>query len=286
MAENINENTGDSVSASKSATQPTLFLSHGGGPCFFMDWSLMGEPANTWDKTAAWLKSIASSLPEKPKAIIVISGHWEESEFTVATSPKPSMFYDYYGFPQHTYELQYPAPGSQILAQKIVHLLKQAGITVQTDPRRGFDHGVFIPLLVAFPDADIPVVPISLKSGLDPAEHLAMGKALKSLREEGVLIIGSGMSYHNMGAFRTPYALQPSTLFDTYLTDTVSQDDKDSRFDGLEKWSEGPAARNAHPREEHLIPLMVAAGAGDDDKGECVFSDVVMKAKISAYKFG
>lgn len=269
-----------------AALQPTLFIPHGGGPCFFMDWSLMGEPANTWDKMAAWLKSLASTLPERPTAIVVISGHWEESEFTVATSPAPQMIYDYTGFPKHTYDLQYPAPGSAAIAARIVELLTGAGIPVRTDANRGFDHGVFIPFLLAFPDADIPVVPLSIKSSLDPAEHIAAGKALKALRAEGVLIVASGMSYHNMRAFRTRAAIAPSAAFDSWLTQSLAQSDNDARFGALSDWSHGDAARNAHPREEHLLPLMVAAGAGDDDAGERIFSDVVMQATVSAFRFG
>lgn len=274
------------MSTASDTPQPTLFIPHGGGPCFFMDWSLMGEPANTWDKTAAWLKGLAATLPARPKAIVVISGHWEEREFTVASVEKPTMIYDYTGFPKHTYELQYPAPGSTELATRIVDLLTKAGLTARKDTSRGFDHGVFIPFLLAFPEADIPVVPLSLKTGLDPAEHIAAGKALQSLRDEGVLIIGSGMSYHNMHAFRTPGATAPSAAFDQWLTDAIESDDIDKRMKSLTRWSEGTAARNAHPREEHLLPLMVAAGAAGGASAERIFSDVVMKATISAFQFG
>ncbi|MFD1952599.1 DODA-type extradiol aromatic ring-opening family dioxygenase [Sphingomonas arantia] len=266
--------------------QPTLFIPHGGGPCFFMDWSVMGGPADTWDKMAAWLKSLASTLPERPKAIVVVSGHWEEREFTVASVPAPKMIYDYNGFPPHTYELQYPAPGSAAVAARIVELLTDAGIPARTDTTRGFDHGVFIPFLLAFPDADIPVVPLSIKTDLDPADHIAAGRALKALRAEGVLIVASGMSYHNMRAFRTPAATAPSAAFDGWLTSSLAQPDTDARLDALAHWSQGPAARNAHPREEHLLPLMIAAGAGDEDAGTRVFSDVVMEATVSAYRFG
>lgn len=276
----------DSAHPLTTATQPTLFIPHGGGPCFFMDWSLMGEPANTWDKTADWLKNLAATLPERPKAIIVISGHWEEAVFTAATASQPEMIFDYYGFPEHTYELSYPAPGSTELANRIVQLLTEAGISAKTDAKRGFDHGVFIPFLLAFPDADIPVVPLSLKRNLDPAEHMAAGKALKSLRDEGVLIVGSGMSYHNMHAFRTPSATAPSKAFDDWLTASLTQNDPAVRTDALNRWAEGPAARNAHPREEHLLPLMIVAGAGDEDKGARIFSDVVMQATVSAFRFG
>ncbi|MFT4089961.1 MAG: class III extradiol ring-cleavage dioxygenase [Asticcacaulis sp.] len=270
------------TTSEKIARQPSLFIPHGGGPCFFMDWRLMGEPADTWDKTAEWLKNLAKSLPEKPKAIVVISGHWEEKAFTVSTAPKPQMIYDYYGFPPHTYELKYPAANSLPVAERIVALLTEAGLPARTDATRGFDHGVFIPFLLAFPDADIPVVPLSLKTDLSPEDHLAAGEALSALRDEGVLIIGSGMSYHNMHAFRTPSATAPSLQFDDWLTESL-ESDTETRWERLSRWYDGPAARNAHPREEHLLPLMVAAGAGD--KGKRIFSDVVMQATISAYRF-
>ena len=267
------------------AKLPTFYIPHGGGPCFFMDWTLMGRPADEWDRTAAWLKGLADSLPERPKAIVVISGHWEESAFTAGSGPAPELIYDYTGFPAHTYELKYPAPGAPALAQRIVDLLTAAGLPARTDPARGFDHGVFIPFLLIYPDADIPVVPLSLKAGLDPAEHLAAGAALAALREEGVLIVGSGMSYHNMGAFRTPAATAPSEAFDRWLTADLEAPPA-QRTEGLKDWSEAPAARNAHPREEHLLPLMIAAGAAGEDAGHRVFSDEVMAARISGYRFG
>lgn len=272
------------MSDAAAATQPTLFIPHGGGPCFFMDWSLMGGPADTWNKTAEWLRSLAQSLPERPKAILVVSGHWEEPDFTVASVPSPALIYDYSGFPPHTYQLRYPAPGSPALAARVIELLEDAGIPARANGTRGFDHGIFIPFLLSFPDGDIPVVPMSLKTSLDPADHLAAGRALAPLRDEGVLIVGSGMSYHNMHAFRTPAATAPSALFDRWLTEAVEQPDR--RAERLANWSEGPAARNAHPREEHLLPLMVAVGAGGDAPGVRIFSDVVMQATISAFRFG
>lgn len=269
-----------------SATQmPTYFIPHGGGPCFFMDWSVMGGPADTWDKTEAWLRALVSTLPEKPKGIVVISGHWEESAFTASTAVEPGMIYDYYGFPPHTYELKYPAPGSPALAERVVELLKGAGLPARKDPARGFDHGVFVPFLLIDPDATIPVVPLSLKADLDPAEHIAAGKALEPLRQEGVLIVGSGMSYHNMRGFRTPAATRPSAVFDQWLTGAVEAAPAE-RETLLSHWDEAPAGRLSHPREEHLLPLMVAAGAGGASAGHKVFGDNVMMADISAYRFG
>ena len=246
----------------------------------------MGGPADTWKATETWLRGLAESLSRRPKAIVVVSGHWEESTFTASTATAPSMIYDYTGFPPHTYQLKYPAPGDSRLAERIVELLKAAGLPARTDPSRGFDHGIFIPFLLVFPDADIPVVPLSLKGDLDPAEHLAAGRALRALRDEGVLIVGSGMSYHNMRAFSTPAATAPSEAFDRWLTAAVSDEDLEHRWQSLAHWDQAPAARNAHPREEHLLPLMVAAGAAADDKGEQVFSDVAMMARLSGYRFG
>lgn len=270
-----------------NTTMPSYFIPHGGGPCFFMDWSITGDPADTWNTTADWLRHLSEQLPARPKAILAISGHWEEPAFTAASVAAPSLIYDYTGFPPHTYQLQYPAPGAPALAQRVVELLTAAGLPARTDPSRGFDHGIFVPFLLLFPDADIPIVPLSLQRDLDPAQHLAAGRALRRLRDEGVLIIGSGMSYHNMHAFRTPAAAEQSEIFDRWLTATLSDRDLQNRWNNLAQWSKAPAARHAHPREEHLLPLMVAAGAAADVSGARVFSDKVMRgARISGYRFG
>ena len=133
---------------------PTLFIPHGGGPCFFMDW----DPPHTWDRMATFLRGLQASLPEKPKAALVISGHWEEAQVTVQTGAKPPLLFDYYGFPAHTYQLSFPAPGSPDLADRVADLLGLAGFSVRGDAARGYDHGVFIPLKVVFPEADVPAV--------------------------------------------------------------------------------------------------------------------------------
>jgi aromatic ring-opening dioxygenase catalytic subunit (LigB family) len=267
-------------------TQPTLFIPHGGGPCFFMEWTL--GPADTWDKTEAYLRDLIATLPQRPDAILVITAHWEEPEFTVSVAPEPQMLFDYYGFPAHTYELSFPAKGSAPLSRRVVELLTAAGIPVRTDAKRGYDHGVFIPLLVAMPNTDIPVVTMSVKTNLDPEDHLALGKALAPLRDENVLIIGSGMSFHNMRMFNKPLATLASEIFDAFLTDLVCKHRPPERWNGLKDWARGPKARDAHPptAEEHLLPLMVAAGAAGDDPGRRDFSDIVMDARISAYRFG
>jgi aromatic ring-opening dioxygenase catalytic subunit (LigB family) len=262
-------------------TQPTVFLPHGAGPCFFMDWTR--GPADTWDKTAAWLKGLVADLPEQPKAILVVSGHWEEPQFTVGSSPQPPMLFDYYGFPEETYRLRFDAPGSPALAARVRELLAGAGFPTAEDAERGYDHGVFVPLLLATPDADIPVVQLSLRGDLDPQAHLAAGQALRPLRDEGVLIVGSGMSWHNMRGF-SPAFTGKSEAFDAWLTQAVA--DPARRNAALAQWDQAPFAREAHPREEHLAPLFVAAGAASGEPGRHVFSDHAMDVALSAYAFG
>ncbi len=262
--------------------QPAIFLPHGGGPCFFMDWTW--GPADTWHATQRFLESIASTLPAHPKALLVISGHWEEPAFTAGSAAAPQLIYDYSGFPAHTYQLTWPAPGNPSLAARVADLLRDAGLPAATDPNRGYDHGVFVPLKVAFPQAEIPVVTLSLAHSLDPALHIAAGRALAPLRDESVLIIASGMSFHNLRAYLHPETVDRARAFDTWLTSAV-ESPVTERDALLAKWREAPFAAFAHPREEHLIPLMVAAGAGGDAPGKRIFTDEPMGAKISAYRF-
>jgi aromatic ring-opening dioxygenase catalytic subunit (LigB family) len=264
------------------ARQPSLFIPHGGGPCFFMQWT-MGPP-ETWEKTRAFLESIRFSLPETPRALLVISGHWEEDVPTASAAQSPELIYDYSGFPPETYKLTWPAPGSPELAGRVQQLLEQRGLPARLSATRGYDHGVFVPLKVAFPEANIPVVTLSLASSLDPALHLAVGSALAPLRNQGVLVIGSGMSFHNLRAFFTGGARERSEEFDRWLTETVesSAPEREAR---LREWKKAPHAAFAHPREEHLLPLMVAAGAAPNSRGRLVFRDCPMGAVISAYRW-
>jgi aromatic ring-opening dioxygenase catalytic subunit (LigB family) len=262
--------------------QPAIFLPHGGGPCFFMDWTW--GPADTWHATERFLTGLAATLPEPPKALLVISGHWEEPAFTASTAAAPQLIFDYYGFPEHTYRLTWPAPGDPALAARATDLLKQAGLPAATSPTRGFDHGVFVPLNVAFPEAQIPAVALSLSGSLDPALHLAAGRALAPLRDEGVLIVASGMSFHNLRVYLRSETLERARTFDAWLTKAVESPAAE-RDKQLAAWREAPFAAYAHPREEHLIPLMVAAGAGGDAPGKRIFSDEPMDATISAYRF-
>ncbi|HEX3699775.1 MAG TPA: class III extradiol ring-cleavage dioxygenase [Phenylobacterium sp.] len=260
---------------------PTLFLPHGAGPCFFMDWTR--GPADTWDRTAAWLGGLVASLPERPKAILAISGHWEEAAFTVGSAAHPPLIYDYQGFPEHTYRLGFEAPGAPALASRVRALAAAAGLPVAEDPARGYDHGVFVPLKLVTPAADIPVVQLSLRSDLDPAAHLALGRALAPLRDEGVLIAGSGMSWHNMAGF-TPAFTAKSQAFDAWLAEAMA--DPAGREAAIGQWERAPYAREAHPREEHLAPLFVAAGAAQGEPGRVAFRDTVMDVVVSGFEFG
>jgi aromatic ring-opening dioxygenase catalytic subunit (LigB family) len=216
--------------------------------------------------------------------MVVISGHWEEPAFTASAAQQPALIFDYTGFPAHTYKLTWPAPGSPELAKRVAGSLEQASLPNAVSKSRGFDHGVFVPLKVAFPDARIPVVTLSLAASLDPALHLAAGRALAPLRDEGVLIVGSGMSFHNLRAYLRPETVERARAFDAWLTQAVESPAAE-RDQLLTNWRKAPFAVFAHPREEHLIPLMVAAGAGGAAPGKRVFSDEPMGAAISAFRF-
>lgn len=262
------------------ATQPSLFIPHGGGPCFFMP-----DPAGTWTKMGDYLRALPATLPETPRAILVISGHWEEQAFALTGAGEhPGLIFDYYGFPPETYQLSWPAPGAPWLAERGAELLREAGLPAAIDPQRGFDHGVFVPLKVAFPEAGVPVVQMSLHASLDPALHLAAGAALAPLREEGVLVLGSGMSFHNLRAMGDPRVAEPSREFDRWLTNAATAE-PDARAERLSEWAEAPFARLCRPREEHLLPLMVAAGASREP-GTHDYGDMVLGGAVSAFRFG
>ena len=264
--------------------QPTFFLPHGGGPCFWIESPPPFGP-HAWDRLRDFLAGVVAGLPERPKAFVVVTAHWEEAEVTVSTSPAPGMLFDYYGFPKHTYELSYPAPGEPHVAAEVKQLLEAAGFPVGEDDKRGFDHGVFVPFLIVDPKARIPVVMVSLRGDLDPAFHVEMGKALAPLRDQGVVIVGSGMSFHDLKHFRDGDG-RASEAFDAWLDETVTKCDPQTRESRLIRWSEAPMARACHPREEHLIPLMVAAGAAGTSAGERGFHDVIGGKAISGFRFG
>jgi aromatic ring-opening dioxygenase catalytic subunit (LigB family) len=260
---------------------PVAFVPHGGGPWPFVD---VGFPRAEVGALVGYLQSVRELPPDPPDALLVVSGHWEEAAPTVMTAEHPPMLYDYYGFPPASYQITWPAPGAPRLAQRVSELLGAAGFPSREDARRGFDHGAFIPLKLTYPDADVPAIQLSLVSGLDPAMHLAIGHALAPLRDEGVFIVGSSMTFHNLRAFRDPRAVPVAETFDAWLRETMALDRR-GREQRLIDWKRAPAARAAHPREEHLVPLMVCAGAAVSDAARLAYNGTFGGLRISAYHF-
>ena len=260
---------------------PVYYIPHGGGPCFFMDW----EPKNTWYGLANYLTNFVNDIKGAIKSIVVISAHWEENVTTITANPNPSLIYDYYGFPKHTYKLKWPAKGNLELANRIKDLLNKNNFECNLDHLRGFDHGVFIPLLLTFPTPNIPTIQISLSKNLKSDFHLSVGKILEPLRSEGILIIGSGMSSHNLDVMLRGAAGKGSKEFNEWLNNTV-QLDFEKRNQLLIDWEQAPFARDNHPREEHFIPLHVIAGAAGKDKGIVDFNFEALNSHISSVKFG
>jgi aromatic ring-opening dioxygenase catalytic subunit (LigB family) len=269
--------------ARPATRMPVAFVPHGGGPWPFVDTGI-GSRAEQ-DQLAAYLRGLGALPPTPPKALVVISAHWEEPVVTVMTAPRPPMLYDYYGFPPASYEITWPAPGEPAVAARVRALLEGAGIATAADAARGFDHGTFVPLKLAYPDATVPTVQVSLRRGLDPAEHLAIGRALAPLRDEGVFLIGSGMTYHNMRGFGDPRARPTASAFDAWLQ-AAGVAPAAERDAALIAWAKAPAARAVHPREEHLLPLMVIAGAAGDDRGRVAYAGTILGLALSAYHFG
>jgi 4,5-DOPA dioxygenase extradiol len=241
---------------------PALFVNHGGGPL-----PLMGrQPA-----LAQHMKEIVKQQlpPREPKAIVILSAHYEADPIEITSAKNPSMLYDYHGFPPETYEYQYPAPGSPELASEIQSLLTSNNIDSKLNATRGFDHGVFIPLMLMYPEATIPVVCVSLHKSLDISTHLKIGSALAPLLDDDILVLGSGYTFHNMGAFFGPTqrTVQASMDFNEWIKDTLlKSDDSTQMLDKLKKWKSAPGALLCHPREEHLLPLFMVAAAGTTSK--------------------
>ncbi len=256
-----------------------LYISHGGGPL-----PLLGEPSH--QELVTGLRNIAKDL-EKPKAIIVVSAHWEEDCVKISSAQQPSLLYDYSGFPPQAYKITYPVQGNPELAKKVHSCMLEAGVHAELDEKRGFDHGLFVPLKIMFPLADIPCVQLSLLSSLDPSAHIQIGQGLAKLQEDNILVLGSGFSFHNMKTF-----FQPSTAeieiknesFEQWLVDTFSNREMNEkeREDRLIHWEDAPAARFCHPREEHLLPLHVCYGLASSPASK-VFSWKIMNKQVSGY---
>ena len=241
----------------------------------------------TYDRLEASLADIPRQLGRTPKAVLVVSSHWETADFSVSSGAAPGMLYDYGGFPPHTYQVVYPAPGAPALAQRVADLVAGAGLPVGLDPQRGFDHGTFSMLYPVYPQAEVPVVQLSIRRDFDPLTHLRAGRALAPLRDEGVLIVGSGLSYHNLRQFGAG-GRDASRQFDAWLQHTLRELSPSERAAALLGWDAAPAARLAHPREDHLLPLMVALGAAEHEPAACVYheDDFFGALTVSSFRFG
>jgi 4,5-DOPA dioxygenase extradiol len=248
-----------------------VYFSHGGGPL-----PILGDPGHR--AMVEFMRKLPSRLVA-PEAILVISAHWEEDAPTLLGAPRPPMLFDYYGFPDEAYEVDYPSPGSPGLAETIVRMLGEGGIPARVDSRRGIDHGVFIPLMLMYPRADIPAIQLSLVRGLDPAAHIALGRALRPLADRNILVIGSGFSFHNMAAFAWEGGAPPDAAndaFQEWLIETCAGPLPESaRRERLAGWERAPSARYCHPREEHLMPLHVCAGMAGGP-ATVIFDDYIL----------
>lgn len=245
------------------------------------------ESGGAFDLLEQSIIDVRRELGTAPRAILMVSGHWEEDGFAVSSGERPGMIYDYYGFPDYTYHIHYRAPGSPQLASRVGDMLTAGGITARLDPERGYDHGTFSVMKPLYPDEDIPLVQLSIDTSYDPALHLQAGRLLAPLRREGVVIIGSGLSYHNLRQ-RDVRAREPSQQFDRWLQETLVESDDEERSRRLIEWEQAPHARNAHPREDHLVPLMVAVGAAEHEPGACIYhqEDLLGHWTASSFRFG
>ncbi len=255
-----------------------VYFSHGGGPL-----PILGDPGH--QAMVDFMTQLPSRL-KKPDVILVISAHWEESAATLLGAQNPAMFYDYYGFPDEAYKIKYPATGCPELADKISGCLKENNIPTRIDPQRGFDHGLFIPLKLMYPQADIPSLQLSLLRGLNPGAHIALGKALHGLLNENILVIGSGFSFHNMGAFSWEGSGRPDPANDAFqdwliesCTGPLTQPEREKR---LIAWEQAPSARYCHPREEHLLPLHVCLGMANKP-AKLIFDDQILGKRSVAF---
>ncbi|KAK9838898.1 hypothetical protein WJX74_005529 [Apatococcus lobatus] len=265
---------------------PTLYLTHGGGPM-----PLLGHKPHA--PLVSWLSQLSAKLPH-PQTILLVSAHWEESTVHVSSSAKPEIIYDYYNFPPEAYQITYPAPGNPGVAQRVSELLGRAGIQHQQQAR-GLDHAAFVPLKLVYPQADIPVVSLSLLSSMDAQAHIDIGRALAPLRQEGVMIIGSGSSFHNLQDFMrgrmsmstADDSREKSEAFNKDLTAalTDSSSSPEQRAQKLVHWDQLAEAKRCHPREEHLLPLMVAFGAGGGVPAEVIFDGAIGHLRISSFQF-
>jgi aromatic ring-opening dioxygenase catalytic subunit (LigB family) len=264
---------------------PVFAIPHGAGPCFSVD---LAPPFSlaTWEPLRLFLERLATGLPVRPSAIVAVSAHWEEAIVTINAASDPGLLFDYQGFPEEAYRLKYPVKGAPEIANRLGDLLNTANIPSQQTKRRGLDHGVFVPLMVMFPFAEIPIVQLSLRADLDASFHLKLGAAIAPLRRSHVLIVGSGSSYHNLRKAASGSASDPeANAFDAWLTDALTRHNGSQRLRLLEQWERAPGATDSHPRAEHFIPYMVAAGAALDDFGIQVYNTPIMGKPLSGFRF-
>ena len=255
-----------------------IYFSHGGGPL-----PILGDPGHK--AMVDFMVALPAQL-KKPDFILVVSAHWEESVATLMGAQQPAMFYDYYGFPRAAYEITYPAPGSPELASQVAALLMANHIPARIDEQRGFDHGLFIPLKLMYPQADTPCLQLSLLRGLDAQAHIALGKALRGLKGMNILVVGSGFSFHNLRAFSWQSTGAPDSANDSFqdwlidvCTAPYTQCEREQR---LLEWEKAPAARYCHPREEHLLPLHVCLAMADQP-ARLVFDDQILGKRGVAF---
>jgi 4,5-DOPA dioxygenase extradiol len=257
---------------------PAIFVSHGSP-------MLAIEPADARD----FLTRLPDILPERPKAILVISAHWERLRPAVNAPPRNETIHDFGGFPQALFALQYPAPPAADLARRVAELLGANGLPTDIDASRGLDHGAWVPLIVAWPDADIPVLQLSVQTRLGPAHHFRLGQILAPLREEGVLILGSGSFTHDLSSFRTSGGRidAPEQDWVHVFAEWMSAALKERRIDDLLNYrTRAPEAAHNHPTEEHLLPLYVALGAGADRISHLHQSTTYGILRMDAFAFG
>jgi aromatic ring-opening dioxygenase catalytic subunit (LigB family) len=269
---------------SNNILSPVLYLPHGGGPL-----PLLGDKDH--EDLISFLKEIPQTIA-RPSAILIISAHWEEQKATITSGDEQNLIYDYSGFPPEAYEIQYPASGNSELAKEIGSLLGKDGIEVKLDEKRGFDHGMYVPLKLMYPEANIPCLQLSLLKSLDPSAHIALGKSLASLRRENILILGSGFSFHNLKLFFRPEkeTHEKSIAFDKWLVNTCSNSNLSvsQREQELITWEKAPNAHYCHPREEHLLPLHVCFGAASLETpiAKVIYNGNFMGARTSGLRWG
>lgn len=257
-----------------------IYISHGGGPL-----PILGDASH--ESMVKFMKTLPSKL-HKPKAIVVFSAHWEEDIIKVQSNIQPDLIYDYYGFPEVSYQLKYNSKGQPELAKEITETLIESGVSCELSKDRPYDHGSYIPLMLMYPEADIPVIQVSLSHSLKAQTHYNIGKALQPLMSRNILWIGSGFSFHNMRAFDfsgTNTIDQKNDAFQNALIEICCHGSfTPHKAQALLQWDQLEGARYCHPREEHLLPLHICVGLAES-RGEIIFDDYIIGKRAVAFKW-